>query len=157
MAPRRAKNTNRQGANFELRIMADLTRHGYVAHRSSGSHGAVDVVAVGNKTSLWVQAKISRPLIPLKERRAVLDLVGLVGGTAVPLTASRTPGGVAYRLLTGVGPKDWLPWEPEPLRTALCVRAGCWHEMGWHADTGCWAGDRAQCPCRLFQLGSLTS
>lgn len=137
--------------------MADLTRHGYVAHRSSGSHGAVDVVAVGDGTALWIQAKISQPLIPLKERRAVLALVARVGPTAVPLTASRTPGGVAYRLLTGVGPRDWLPWEPDPLRFAPCAREGCEHTMGWHADTGCWSGDRAQCPCRLFQLGSLTS
>lgn len=156
MAARRAKNTNRQGANFELRIMDDLSRFGYTAHRSSGSHGAVDVVAVGENTTLWIQAKISKATIPPKERDAVLRLVTRVGPGAAPLTASRTPGGVAYRLLTGPGPKDWLPWEPEPLRWAPCAVESCGHDMGWHNAQGCWEGP-ATCTCSAFRLQSLTS
>jgi Holliday junction resolvase len=146
VAKRLAKNTNRQGANFELRIMADLTRHGYIAHRSSGSHGAVDVVAIGELSTLWIQAKISQATIPLKERQAVLALVTRAGASAAPLTASRTPGGVA----------DWLPWEPEPLRWAPCAVESCLHDMGWHNAEGCWAGP-ATCTCRAFELQSLTS
>lgn len=154
MAGRRAGNTNRQGANFELQIMHDLERFGYVAHRSSGSHGAVDVVAVGDLSTLVIQAKISQPIIPPKERAAVLALADRMGGrSAVPMVAYRISGKVMYRVLTGPGPKDFLLWEPEPLRYAPCD--SCGHLHGMHgAGTGCWAqtGDVHSCGCVRFAL-----
>lgn len=107
---RRAKNTNRQGANFELAIMADLTEHGYDALRSSGSRGAVDVVAFGDGEVVLVQAKISEPVIPPAERRAVLSLA--LRAMAVPLVAWRDKGVIRYRELTGPGPKEWAHWTP---------------------------------------------
>ena len=157
MAPRRAQNTNRQGAAFELRIMADLARHGYIAHRSSGSHGAVDVVAVGDTATLWVQAKISQKTIPPVERRSVLALAARAGLSAVPMSAYRTPGGVGYRVLTGPGARDFLPWEPSPLRFAPCANADCdpAHSLNGHNDVGCWHRN-GTCPCTAFRLGALT-
>lgn len=157
--PRRARNTNRQGANFELAIMADLTRYGYTAHRSSGSHGAVDVVAVGDETTLWIQAKITSTVIPPAERRAVIDLVERVGPGAVPMSAHRDRGVVRYRFLTGYGPADWLPWEPEPLRFALCGTDGCGHARAWHTEgegafRGCWYTGTGPCACSRFGLAA---
>jgi len=114
---RRAKNTNRQGANFELKIMEDLTAYGYDCLRSSGSRGAVDVVAVSEMGALdsapgllFIQAKISKPVIPPAERVALMGLALRAG--ALPLVAYRLPGSVGYRELTGPGPKEWRLWLP---------------------------------------------
>lgn len=127
-----ARNTNRQGANFELAIMHYLEEHGYTCLRSSGSKGKVDVVAVGPEQTefdkryklvdslLFVQAKITAtplrsPLSPA-ERQELMDLALRAG--ALPLTASKakdeTTGKVRphFRLLTGPGPRDWVAWEP---------------------------------------------
>lgn len=155
---RRAVNTNRQGANFELQIMKDLKRYGYIAHRSSGSHGAVDVVAVGDEETLVIQAKISSAVIPPKERIAVLDLARRMGPSAVPMCAYRAGGKVFYRVLTGEGSKDFLLWEPEPTRYAVC--SSCMHTYGWHtgdhhrdAPHGCWVRvDDWSCRCLAFVL-----
>lgn len=148
---RRAVNTNRQGANFELKIMHDLERYGYTCHRSSGSRGAVDVMAISENRILMIQAKISQPVIPPKERKAVLALADMLRDVAVPLVAYRVGGKVGYRLLAGPGPKDWLLWEPEPVAAALC--AFCEHRHGIHQEaTGCWFGEAALCWCAGFQL-----
>lgn len=126
------KNWNRSGAAFELDIMHYLAgcaceathktpRHagwrgfGYDCLRSSGSRGAVDVVAIGSSL-LFVQAKISKPVISPADRRRVQGLALRAG--ALPLVAYRaqdvSTGRVRphFRLLTGPGPKDWVPWEP---------------------------------------------
>lgn len=128
---RRAKNTTRQGANFELQVMADLEPHGYTSLRSSGSRGAVDVIAVASRdwwpaTSddcsnlLFIQCKIGNPLIPPDERLAVRDLAARAG--ALPVVAHRVDGTVHYRRLTGQGPKEWRYWFP---RWCACGNAGC--------------------------------
>lgn len=119
-----ARNTTRQGANFELKVMHALEEHGYTCLRSSGSRGAVDVVAVHAKGQycdepgrmLFIQCKITNPVIPPYERNAVQDLATRAG--AIPLVAhwaaDETTGlmRVHYRLLTGPGPKDWAHWAP---------------------------------------------
>jgi Holliday junction resolvase len=115
-----ARNTTRQGANFELTVMHDLEEHGYTCLRSSGSRGAVDVVAVWGEIYgpplLFIQCKITNPVISPAERLAVQDLALRAG--ALPLVAywakHRTTGlmAVHYRQLTGPGPKDWAPWAP---------------------------------------------
>lgn len=137
-----AVNTTRQGANFELDVLHYLTGcecattrktpvhvdwhgFGYDCLRSSGSRGAVDVVAVGqfipNRTFhpnilLFIQCKITNPNIGPADRNRVQDLATRAG--AVPLVAYRakdtTTGRMRphFRLLTGPGPKDWLTWEP---------------------------------------------
>lgn len=110
MAPRKAKNTNRQGANFELQIMAYLRERGYDVLRSSGSRGAVDVVAVGDFHVLMIQAKITNPVISPAERSAVRAIARRAD--AVPLVAHRDNGSVLFRELTGDGPKEFEHFEP---------------------------------------------
>lgn|GEM_PF-1611157 len=122
-----ARNTNRQGANFELKVMHDLEEHGYTCLRSSGSRGAVDVVAVARRgwdpvdeydssNLLFIQCKITNPVIPPYERNAVQDLA--TRAAAIPLVAHWAPDQttglmrVHYRQLTGPGPKDWEHWAP---------------------------------------------
>lgn len=108
--------------------MHALEEHGYTCLRSSGSRGAVDVVAVpalpsdtnwrewGRQNLLFIQCKITNPVIPPYERIAVQDLALRAG--ALPLVAhwAKDPGTglmrVHYRLLTGPGPKDWAHWAP---------------------------------------------
>jgi Holliday junction resolvase len=125
-----ARNTTRQGANFELDVMHELEKYGYTCLRSSGSRGAVDVVAVGPETGnglrenyglhpdvLFIQCKITNPVISPAERRKVSELA--LRARALPLVAFKakhaTTGlmAVHFRQLTGPGPKEWLPWEPE--------------------------------------------
>jgi hypothetical protein len=135
--------------------MADLERHGYRPMRSSGSHGAVDVIGFGDAEIVLIQAKISSPTIPPAERRAVLGIARRMGPLAVPLSASRTPGGVAYRLLTGTGSKDWLPWEPEPTSEALCALETCAHAFASHGRGRCWS--QQGCSCGGFVTRPLKS
>ena len=140
-----ARNTNRQGANFELDVMHYLsgcscettytrphhvgwTGFGYECLRSSGSRGAIDIVAVASATwrpvdeddssnLLFIQCKISKAVISPAERQRVQDLA--TRASAVPLVAFRAQdadtGRVRphFRMLTGPGPKDWSAWEPE--------------------------------------------
>jgi hypothetical protein len=142
-----ARNTTRQGASFELAAMHFLAGcqggerpckdpqhalyegHEYTCLRSSGSRGAVDVVAVGQAPTEWerkaygagpdllfIQCKITNPVIPPAERMALQDLALRAG--AVPLVAfkalDRVTGRITikFRRLTGPGPKDWAPWAP---------------------------------------------
>lgn len=133
-----ARNTNRQGANFELDVMHYLagTRpdtwgsgFGYECLRSSGSAGKIDVLAIAPLHQHWapfatpllfIQCKIKAhplrsPLTPTA-RMELMDLALRAG--ALALTASKgldvKTGRVRphFRQLTGPGPRDWLPWEP---------------------------------------------
>ena len=155
MAPRKAQNTNRQGANFELHIMHDLQARGYDAMRSSGSRGAADVIAVGDGCVLFIQAKITNPVIPPKERRALRSLTARTGElTTYPVVAYRINGRVYYRLLTGDGPRQFTMFEPTICRTAVCGR--CAHTKESHAPgTGCWyftPGGGPLCSCPVFDM-----
>lgn len=121
-----ARNTNRQGADFELAVMHALEGHGYNCWRSSGSAGAIDVTAVWDRMAnlgtvmnaglelLFIQCKVKNALLPPYERRNVLRLSMVAG--AVPLVAYKATEGrlrpIRFRLLTGTGPKEWAPWEP---------------------------------------------
>lgn len=118
-----ARNTTRQGANFELKVMHDLEEHDYMCFRSSGSRGAIDVGAVhraplygGGKSFLAVQCKLTNPVISPAERLAVQDWA--LCAEATPLVAHWAKDAktglmrVHYRQLTGPGPKDWAHWAP---------------------------------------------
>lgn len=136
-----ARNTNRQGAGFELDVMHYLagTRplrwgpgFGYECLRSSGSAGKIDVLAIAElhpvyrgelgygRPLLFIQCKITAeplrsPLTP-EERMNLMDLA--LRGGALALTASREKDAKTgrvrphFRQLTGPGPRDWEPWEP---------------------------------------------
>lgn len=115
-------NTARQGAAFERRIIHDLQQYGYDCIRSAASKGKVDVVAIGEAYRLFmggvlfIQAKLTNPMISPAERIGIQDLALRAG--ALPLVswwaADETTGlmTVHYRRLTGPGPKDWEPWAP---------------------------------------------
>lgn len=140
-----ARNTTRQGAGFELTVMHHLsgcqnreepcknpqhsayTGFGYECLRSSGSRGKVDVVAVATTDGkawesvnpprlVFIQCKITNPLIPPAERIGLTDLALRAG--ALPVVAHWATDNftglkrVHYRQLTGPGPKDWAPWAP---------------------------------------------
>lgn len=141
-----ARNTTRQGAGFELDVMHYLAgctcettnaqpRHvgwkgfGYDAGRSSGSRGKVDVWGVPPEeqySALWapepvkpmifIQCKITNPVIPPADRIALINLARR--GGALPIVAHRARDKNTLRLrphfrrLTGPGPKEWVPWEP---------------------------------------------
>lgn len=130
-----ARNTTRQGADFELAIMHYLAGtmpekwgpgFGYDCLRSSGSRGAIDVIAIapmidsGYETYpgdlLFIQAKRNKPVLSPADRREVQNLA--LRARAVPLLSfmAKDPetGRVRphFRILNGPGPKDWAPWEP---------------------------------------------
>lgn len=130
-----AKNTTRQGADFELSIMHYLAGtmpekwgagFGYDCLRSSGSRGAIDVIAVGQMRSyarlpmpgplLFIQAKRNKPYLSPADRMRVQNLA--LRARAVPLLSfmAKDPetGRVHphFRILNGPGPNDWAPWKP---------------------------------------------
>lgn len=131
-----AINTTRQGADFELAIMHYLAGtmpekwgpgFGYDCLRSSGSRGAIDVIAVGPDdwepvdeadctNLLFIQAKRNKPYLSPADRMRVQNLALRAG--AVPLLSfmakDETTGLVRphFRILNGPGPNDWAPWEP---------------------------------------------
>lgn len=134
-----ARNTNRQGADFELAIMHYLAGtmpekwgpgFGYDCLRSSGSRGAIDVIAVGSVDTtdewnrmydirpplLFIQAKRNKPYLSPADRLRVQNLA--LRARAVPLLSfmaeDETTGRVRphFRALTGPGPNDWALWEP---------------------------------------------
>lgn len=120
---RPAKNTAQQGARFEREVMAELEGHGYTCMRSAASKGAVDIVAVPDRPVLpvlWIQCKLSDPVIPPAERRSVLDIAHRANG--MPLVAYRVDGRTEFRELTGPGPAEWKYWFP---RWCPCGKPDC--------------------------------
>lgn len=134
-----ARNTTRQGADFELAIMHYLAGtqpetwgpgFGYDCLRSSGSRGAIDVIAVGSFSQepvtdpweiqppalLFIQAKRNKPYLSPADRMRVQNLALRAG--AIPLLSFMAKdvetGRVRphFRILNGPGPNDWAPWEP---------------------------------------------
>lgn len=112
---RPARNTAQQGARFEREVIAYLEELGYDCIRSAASKGAVDIVAVPPDVSspppmLFVQCKLSDPVISPAERTALLGLS--VRGDALPIVAWRVDGRPWFRMLTGPGPKEWTEFLP---------------------------------------------
>ena len=147
MTARRAKNTNRQGANFELRIMEYLRVRGYDVLRSSGSRGKIDVVAIGDPHLLLIQAKLQPTAMPPAERVAVREVAARA--VAVPIFAYRLPGSVGFRELTGAGPKDWLLFEPITHPWVKCGTCGLRYDYH-RAGSSCFMQDCDECPCGTF-------
>lgn len=128
---RRAVNTSAQGRDLELAVMALLRERGWTTMRSAGSKGIADVVALPDYTLqvpgmrlVLVQCKVSNANIGPSDRA---DLTSLAHrSNALPLVATRADRGtgtrvqyreatgmwVAFRELTGPGPKDWTEWHP---------------------------------------------
>jgi Holliday junction resolvase len=108
----------RRGADFERRVRAALEADGYEVIRSAGSKTPVDLIALKEPWQhrdalVFIQAKRTNGTCPPAERVRLLSLANIA--RAVPLVAyqplPRKP--IAYRRLTGPGPKDWQPWTPD--------------------------------------------
>jgi len=116
-----------QGRRFAYWVSQALAADGYSIIRSAGSKTKIDIVAfkgsplpAGTKWMapdwqiLFVQAKKSiNGTIRSAERAELLRLARIA--RALPIvaysTGPRKP--IAYRRLTGPGPKDWQPWTPD--------------------------------------------
>lgn len=132
-----ARNTAAQGREFEHSVEHYLggcdcestnvkpkhvgwRGYGYTFIRSAASKGAVDLFGIWGgiygPPRIFVQCKLSNPVIAPAERRALIDLADLAD--AVPLVSWRqTEEGSRrkrphFRRLTGYGPKEFEPWEP---------------------------------------------
>lgn len=105
---------------------------GYDCIRSAASKGAVDIVAVGplrtyslgespDAVVLFIQCKVSNHQIPPAERVAVQNLALRAGALPVVAWRGKDPetgrSRPLFKLLTGPGPKDWVPWNPERTTT----------------------------------------
>jgi hypothetical protein len=116
------------GTAAEHRVKADLIKHGWTfLARPGASKGPADLVFLSRSILLLVQVKRTDPQLSPAERIELVtmaDVIGLeIGLPVVATTPFRKP--VDYRLLTGTGPKDWMPWEPvtswsyDPIRAHL--------------------------------------
>jgi holliday junction resolvase Hjr len=103
-----------QGRRFAYRVSQALAADGYSIIRSAGSKTKVDIVAFKQNQMLFIQAKKSTGTIPAAERVELLKL-SRYGLRAIPLVAHSTGlrKPIAYRRLTGPGPRDWQPWTPD--------------------------------------------
>jgi holliday junction resolvase Hjr len=109
-----------QGRRFAYRVSLDLKRKGYEIIRSAGSKTKIDIVAFKgfgwNRTPefLFVQAKKSTDgTIPPAERMELLRLAEIAWANPLVAYSTGPRKPIAYRLLTGPGPKDWTPWTPD--------------------------------------------
>jgi Holliday junction resolvase len=110
--------TNYQrGYALERRVEARLAHDGYYTATARGSRGAADVLAAKTGQLLLVQVKRKNPMLLPAERGALLDAAARAGGLAI---VAYMPGrtGIAFRRLTGPGPKQWEPWTPDELGAA---------------------------------------
>ena len=99
------------GRAVEYAVIDDLKANGYVHMRGASSKGFCDVVAIKPGEALFVNVKRTTPPGPA-ERADLLRVAGFIG--AVPLVALKPlRQGLEYRLLTGAGPRDWVPWSPD--------------------------------------------
>jgi Holliday junction resolvase len=95
-------NNYQRGASLERDVLQALKVHYPLAIRSAGSHGVVDVVAVGIDHVLLVQCKRNGRLDPA-EWNELWDLAQETQG--IPVLADRPPRkAIRYWMLTG--PKE---------------------------------------------------
>jgi hypothetical protein len=100
------------GRRFEWAVRDDLRADGYDVIRSAGSKSKVDLVAIKRHQILLVQCK-RNGLISPAERTQLYDIFRHVPVVLRPIVAYKAKTGIGYRVLTGTGPKDWLPWTPD--------------------------------------------
>lgn len=110
----------RRGANFERRVLARLEDDGYWCMRSSGSHTAVDVIAIKPGQVVMVQAKWGGRL-PADEWNELYYLATKTG--SVPVAAVKlTPRKWAFMRLVGTKtpgvlgqPQPWQLWTTDEI------------------------------------------
>lgn len=105
-----------RGKRFEYATRNLLRGLGYDVIRSAGSKGAVDLVAIppGDGDLIFLQLKLSDPVIPPAERIALMGLA--LRGGALPVVAYKGEEGrsrpILFRELTGPGPFEFRAWTP---------------------------------------------
>jgi Holliday junction resolvase len=106
------------GYAFERKVIGALTLDGYACVAARGSKGAADVVALKPGQVLLVQVKLRNPRLPPAERAALMQLAQHL--KALPIVAYQPAPrkAIHYRLLTGVGPGDWVEWTPDEVGAA---------------------------------------
>lgn len=83
--------------------------------RSAGSKGEVDCSFYRPGRLLLLQVKRTDPQVSPAERMMLVRIADALGiDRTLPVTGcwparARVP---SFRLLTGPGPKDWIPWDP---------------------------------------------
>lgn len=100
-----------RGRAFEYDTRDRLVGDGYWVMRSAGSKGKVDILAIKDGHTLFVQCKADGKCSPA-ERAELLRIAALIDG--LPIVAYRDRG-VRFRLLNGPGPAQWVPWSPDEI------------------------------------------
>ena len=101
-----------KGTRLERAARHSLEDDGYDVIRSAGSKSKVDIIAIKAGELLFVQCKAGTGVVTPAERAELVSMASKVG--AHPIVASKADGKpIEWRLLTGVGPKDWAPWSAD--------------------------------------------
>lgn len=109
-------STATTGRYVEHLVRDELRAHGWVvAARAAASKGPADLVAIRPNLVAFVQCKKTDPQLSPAERGQLIALADVLGlHLALPIVACkplRQP--IQWRLLTGPGPKHWMPWSPQ--------------------------------------------
>lgn len=87
-----------RGADFERAVKADLEGKGWFVVRSAGSHGAVDLVAIGEGGVIrFIQAKINGKM-SWKDREEITELAAEYGAEAIMASRPRR-GMIDYEVI----------------------------------------------------------
>ena len=113
-----------QGREVEYAVIHELTDLGWLCTRGASSKGVADVIAIGPTSPYGTSDQFMRAadvaLINVKrttqpgplERHRLIAAADRSPGMLLPVVAIGPASHVTYRLLTGLGPKDWIEWEP---------------------------------------------
>jgi Holliday junction resolvase len=102
------------GRRVEWAVVSDLRENGYDTIRAASSKGICDVIGIKRGQALFVSAKRTTMPGP-KERAELLRVAACIPREGVPIVALKPLGHArpTYRVLTGIGPKDWIEWSPD--------------------------------------------
>lgn len=89
-----------KGANFEREVQQLFIEAGFYAVRSAGSHGKVDVVAVGRARTYFIQCKTNGEIASV-EWNTLLTVANEVGAVAV-IASKDIRGGIRLDALNGL-------------------------------------------------------
>ena len=110
----------RRGADFERRVAADLSAHGYVTVRAAGSHTVADVYAFRSGEIVMAQCKRDGRLDP-DEWNRLYDECQKAGAVPVLAMMGANGRGISYAKLidrkAGRGRQPMTRWEPQEGRT----------------------------------------
>ncbi len=100
------------GRRIEYAVVHGLAAEGYAVTRAASSKGAADVIAIKPGQVVLVSCKRTNMPIPA-ERADLCRIAAMLPGVGVPIVALGPISGLRYVRLTGPGPRDFLPWQPD--------------------------------------------